>query len=136
MVTVVTFGTFDILHIGHIRILQRASQLGDTLIVGVSSDKLNIQKKNRKSVFNQSERIELIMSLKYVDAVFIENSLEEKEKYLRKFKADILVMGDDWKGKFDYLTDNLDIKIIYLPRTNYNISTTNIIKEIKENTQK
>lgn len=129
MVTVITFGTFDLFHIGHLKILQRASAYGDTLIVGVSSDKLNYQKKQKKAIFNQNERINIVLSQKCVDAVFLEESLEKKQEYINKFKADILIMGDDWKNCFD----TMSCKVIYLPRTNYNISTTNIIKEILEN---
>lgn len=128
MKTVITFGTFDLFHIGHVRILQRAAEFGDTLIVGVSSDKLNYQKKQKNSIFNQNERLELVLSQKCVDAVFLEESLEKKIEYVKKFKADILIMGDDWKGKFDKMAE----KVIYLPRTNYEISTTKIIENIRE----
>lgn len=128
MVTVITFGTFDLFHIGHVRILQRARALGDTLIVGVSSDSLNYQKKQKHSIFNQNERIEIILSLQCVDAVFLEESLEKKQEYINKFKADILVMGDDWKGHFD----NMNCKVVYLPRTINDISTTRIINIIQK----
>lgn len=130
MKIVLTFGTFDLLHCGHIRILQRAANLGDTLIVGVSSDKLNFSKKAKYPVYSQSQRLETVSSLKCVDAVFIEESLELKEDYLRKFNTNVLVMGDDWKGKFDHLVDTLEnLEIVYLERTPC-ISTTEVIEKI------
>lgn len=132
--TVVTFGTFDLLHIGHVRILQRAHLLkgNGKLIVGVSSDKLNYTKKMKYPVFSQDERIEILQSLKYVDQIFLEESLELKPQYLMEHKADILVMGDDWKGKFDFCRNvpGLEhLQIIYLPRTE-DVSTTEIIEKI------
>ena len=131
MKTVVTFGTFDLLHNGHVRLLRKASELGDTLIVGVSSDKLNFHKKQKKVVYSQELRSELLLSLKYVDAVFIEESLEKKVEYLKKFKADVLVMGNDWEGKFDYCKDEIDnLDVIYFDRTP-SISTTQIIEKVK-----
>ncbi|HCR3335951.1 TPA: adenylyltransferase/cytidyltransferase family protein [Morganella morganii] len=122
---VITFGTFDVFHIGHIKILERAKALGSYLIVGVSSDSLNYSKKNRYPIYSQSERIHIISSLRCVDEVFIENSLELKESYIKEYNADILVMGDDWKGKFD--TFGNICQVIYLPRTP-SISTTEIIE--------
>ncbi|QKD71065.1 adenylyltransferase/cytidyltransferase family protein [Proteus terrae] len=128
-VRVITFGTFDVFHIGHIRILERARKLGDYLIVGVSSDELNFKKKNRYPIYNQNDRIDIISSLKYVDEVFIENSLELKGEYIKSFNADILVMGNDWEGKFDQFKELCDV--VYLPRTP-SISTTEIIEIAKE----
>ncbi len=118
MKRIITFGTFDLFHIGHLRILERAKQEGEYLIVGVSSDELN-NKKGKKAVFPLSERIEIIQSLKCVDEVFVEESLELKDEYIKLYKADILVMGDDWKGKFDWVS----CEVKYLDRTP-NISTT------------
>lgn len=126
---VITFGTFDVFHVGHLRILQRAKQLGDYLVVGVSSDQLNFSKKARYPVYHQDERIEIIQSFRCVDEVFVEESLELKSEYIQKYHADILVMGDDWQGKFDHL--NYLCKIIYLPRTPA-ISTTTIIEKIRD----
>ena len=128
MVVIITFGTFDLLHIGHINMLNNCKKYGDKLIVGVSSDNLNYKKKNRFPIFNQDDRIEIIKNIKCVDEVFLEESLEEKEDYIRKYKADIFIIGDDWKGKFDNL--NSVCKVIYLNRTE-NISTTEIISTIK-----
>ncbi|MBJ4957079.1 adenylyltransferase/cytidyltransferase family protein [Salmonella enterica subsp. enterica serovar Goldcoast] len=128
MKTIITFGTFDVFHIGHLRILQRAEKLGERLIVGVSSDALNIQKKGRAPVYSQSERMDIVASLKCVDSVFLEESLEQKADYIRQFQADTLVMGDDWAGRFDsfsYLCE-----VVYFPRTPA-VSTTSIIEVIK-----
>ncbi|HDS6664386.1 TPA: pantoate--beta-alanine ligase, partial [Escherichia coli] len=101
MRTVITFGTFDVLHIGHIKILERAKKYGDRLIVGVSSDALSFSKKQRYPVYPENERCEIIRSLQYVDDVFLEESLELKGEYIKKYKANILIMGNDWEGKFD-----------------------------------
>ena len=125
--TVITFGTFDVLHVGHIRVLTRSAALGDRLVVGVSSDALNFSKKGRNPVFSQDERLEIVASLKVVDDVFVEESLEQKREYVLEHGADILVMGDDWAGKFDYLNDIC--KVVYLPRTP-SVSTTAIIEHI------
>ena len=125
--TVITFGTFDVLHVGHIRVLQRAAALGDRLVVGVSADQLNISKKGRAPVFSQEERLEIVGSLKMVDEVFVEESLELKRDYILKYAADVLVMGDDWKGKFDEFSDVCEV--VYLQRTPA-ISTTALIEKI------
>ena len=125
--TVITFGTFDVLHVGHVRVLTRSAALGDRLVVGVSSDALNFSKKGRNPVFSQDERVEIVSSLKVVDKVFVEESLEQKREYVLEHEADILVMGDDWSGKFDYLSDIC--KVVYLPRTP-SVSTTAIIEHI------
>jgi glycerol-3-phosphate cytidylyltransferase len=125
--TVITFGTFDVLHVGHLRILQRARALGDRLVVGVSSDELNFAKKGRRPVFSQEERCELISNLVCVDSVFVEESLELKREYIKEHGADVLVMGDDWAGKFDEMGDLC--RVVYLPRTP-SISTTGLIEHI------
>lgn len=128
---VITFGTFDMFHIGHLKILNRATNLkgpNGKLIVGISSDLLSVSKKKRKPVFNQNDRIEIISNIKGIDEVFIEESLELKREYIMKYKADILVMGDDWLGRFDEFKDICDV--IYLPRTK-DISTTLTIDNIK-----
>jgi len=128
MRTVVTFGTFDLFHVGHIRLLNRARKLGDRLVVGISSDDLNFSKKNKFPEFPQDQRMEIISMTKGVDEVFLEESLELKANYLVKYNADILVMGDDWQGKFDQFS-NL-CQIIYLPRTP-SISTTAIVEKVR-----
>ena len=123
----ITFGTFDVLHVGHVRVLTRSAALGNRLVVGVSSDALNFSKKGRNPVFSQDERVEIVSSLKVVDQVFVEESLEQKREYVLEHQADILVMGDDWSGKFDFLSDIC--KVVYLPRTP-SVSTTAIIEHI------
>ncbi|EHG7889534.1 adenylyltransferase/cytidyltransferase family protein, partial [Citrobacter braakii] len=123
MKKVITFGTFDIFHIGHINILERAAEFGDYLIVGVSSDELNFSKKQRYPVYNEKERVKIISSLRVVNEVFIEESLELKLEYIKRYNADILVMGDDWEGRFDWVKPACEV--IYLPRTP-SVSTTEI----------
>lgn len=128
MKTIITFGTFDVFHVGHLNILQRAKQLGGQLIVGVSSDALNVAKKGRAPVYSQSDRMGIVAGLKCVDAVFLEESLELKANYIRQFNADMLVMGDDWAGKFDSFS--FLCEVVYFPRTP-SVSTTSIIEVIK-----
>jgi len=125
---VITFGTFDVLHVGHLHILKTAKQYGDKLIVGVSTDELNFGKKGRYPVFSQAERLEIVSSIKYVHDVFLEESLEQKRDYLVQYSANVLVMGDDWAGKFDEFNDICDV--IYLPRTP-SVSTTALIEKIR-----
>lgn len=122
MKTVITYGTFDLLHVGHIRLLKRLKALGDQLIVGISSDEFNALK-GKKSFFSYEERAEIVESCKYVTAVFPEHHWEQKRSDIAKYGADIFSMGDDWKGKFDDLNDICEV--IYLPRTE-DISTTDI----------
>ncbi len=122
MKTIITFGTFDILHPGHIRILERAKAEGDFLVVGVSSDELNYTKKQRYPFYNEETRMEMVAALRCVDKVFIEKSLELKQAYTEEHGADLLVMGDDWKGRFDHIKG---CRVKYLPRTE-GISTTAI----------
>lgn len=128
MKTIITFGTFDLFHIGHLNILRRARNLGSSLVVGVSSDSLNLSKKGSYPTYNENDRIEIVSAIKYVDSVFLEESLEKKADYILEFKADILVMGDDWTGKFDWVSDVC--QVTYLPRTK-NISTTEIRQDIR-----
>jgi glycerol-3-phosphate cytidylyltransferase len=125
---IITFGTFDVFHVGHLRILQRARSMGDYLIVGISTDALNYSKKKRYPFYSESERMEIVSALKCVDEVFLEESLELKRKYLKAYNADTLVMGNDWAGKFDEFNDIC--KVVYLPRTP-SISTTAVIEKIK-----
>lgn len=121
---VLTCGTFDLFHTGHVNLLRRAKEKCDYLIVGISSDKCN-EEKNKSSIIGEKDRMKVVLSCKYVDEVFFEHSLKEKEKYIKKFDADAFIIGDDWEGKFDYLSCD----VIYLPRTE-NISTTKIKKII------
>lgn len=125
---VITFGTFDVLHVGHLSILERAAALGDHLIVGVSTDALNMSKKGRAPVYSEGQRVALVGALRCVDGVFLEHSLEAKADYLRQHRADVLVMGDDWRGRFDVFGDIC--RVVYLPRTPA-ISTTAVIEKIK-----
>lgn len=125
--TVITFGTFDVFHVGHLRVIERAAALGDRLVVGVSADELNLRKKGREPVFSQGERMAIVAALRHVDAVFLEESLEQKRHYVLEHGAEVLVMGDDWKGRFDELSDVCEV--VYLPRTPA-ISTTALIEKI------
>jgi choline-phosphate cytidylyltransferase/glycerol-3-phosphate cytidylyltransferase len=125
---VITFGTFDVFHVGHVNILERARALGTELIVGVSSDALNMSKKGRYPIYSEHDRIHIIKSLRCVSEVFVEESLELKAQYIKDFRADMLVMGDDWQGKFDHLSSLCQVK--YLTRTP-SISTTEIIEVVK-----
>lgn len=115
MSTVVTFGTYDLFHIGHLRVLERAAELGDRLVVGVSTDDLNVSKKGYAPVYSFEERARIIGALTVVDDVFAEASLEMKGDYLTEHGADMLVMGSDWEGKFDDFRSICEV--IYLPRT-------------------
>ncbi len=125
--TVITFGTFDLLHVGHVRLLQRAARLGDRLVVGVSTDALNLKKKGKLPVFRERDRLEIVKALHCVDEVFLEESLEQKREYVLRFQARILVMGADWEGRFDELSEICDVR--YLPRTG-GISTTEIVASV------
>lgn len=125
---VLTFGTFDVFHIGHLRILERAASMGDKLIVGVSTDALNYSKKAKNPVYPENERAGIVAALKCVDEVFYEESLELKRQYLLQYEADVLVMGHDWEGKFDEFGDICEVK--YFQRTP-SVSTTEIIEKIK-----
>lgn len=127
MSRIITFGTYDLFHRGHLRILERARALGDYLIVGVSSDALNFSKKHAYPVIPQEDRKSIIEALRCVDEVFFEESLEKKKEYILEHRADILVMGDDWAGKFDWCNDVCEV--IYLPRTPA-VSSTEIKAEV------
>jgi glycerol-3-phosphate cytidylyltransferase len=128
MTTVLTFGTFDVFHVGHLRLLERARALGDVLVVGVSTDALNIAKKGRPPVFPEAERVALLAALRCVDEVFLEQSLELKREYLLRHRADVLAMGDDWAGRFDEFGDIC--RVVYFERTPA-ISTTAVIEKIR-----
>ena len=127
MKKVITYGTFDLLHYGHINLLKRAKELGDYLIVAVSSDDFNL-KKGKKSFFSLEQRIQMIQSIKYVDQVIVESTWEQKAHDIAKYNIDVFVIGDDWKGKFDFLKEYCDV--VYLSRTP-EISTTQIKKKLK-----
>ncbi len=129
MKRIITFGTFDVFHIGHVRIIERAARLGNELYVGVSSDALNFSKKGRYPMYNEQARMDIVMAMKGVTHVFLEESLELKKEYIQDYEADILVMGDDWAGKFDWVKDACDV--VYLPRTD-GVSTTQFMQEAKD----
>lgn len=128
MKKVITYGTFDLLHYGHINLLKRAKSLGDYLIVGLSTDDFNNTEKNKESYFDYENRKSLLDAVKYVDLVIPEETWDQKVLDIQKYNVDIFVIGDDWKGKFDYLED-FGIEVVYLPRTN-EISTTKIKKDL------
>jgi choline-phosphate cytidylyltransferase len=128
MSRIVTFGTYDLLHIGHVNLLRRARELGTHLVVGVSSDELNFRKKGLSPAYSIEDRLAIVQAVRYVDEVFVEHSLEEKRAYLIEHRADVLVMGDDWAGKFDEFSDIC--RVVYLPRTE-GISTTEVKSHIK-----
>lgn len=132
MKVVITYGTFDLFHVGHVRLLKRLSSLGDKLFVGLSSDEFN-KNKGKKSFFSYSEREEILNSCRYVDFVFPEDNWQQKKDDILKYQADIFAMGDDWKGKFDDLKDYCDV--IYLPRTE-DISTTEIKRTLSSVNEK
>jgi glycerol-3-phosphate cytidylyltransferase len=129
MKRIITFGTYDLFHVGHLRILERAKALGDYLIVGISTDALNYSKKQKNTIYSEKDRMRIIQSLKVVDEVFYEESLELKGEYIKQHKADVLVMGNDWEGRFDEFKSLCEV--VYLERTP-SISTTQIIEIIKE----
>lgn len=128
MIKVITYGTFDLLHYGHINLLRRAKELGDYLVVAISTDEFN-SIKNKKSYFNYEKRKVILEAIRYVDEVIPEESWEQKIVDVRERNIDVFVMGDDWKGKFDYLKEYCEV--VYLERTP-DISTT----QIKESLQK
>ena len=125
---VITFGTYDLFHIGHLNILRRAAELGTELVVGVSSDALNYSKKGKYPVYNEGDRMAIVQAIQYVDEVFLEESLELKGAYIQEHKADLLVMGDDWEGRFDSMREYCDV--LYLPRTE-GVSTTDLVDTIR-----
>ncbi len=124
MKKVITYGTFDLLHYGHINLLKRAKSLGDYLIVGLSTDEFNNKEKNKECYFDYENRKSLLDAVRYVDCVIPENNWEQKISDIQKYNIDVFVIGDDWKGKFDYLKDS-GVEVVYLPRTK-EISTSKI----------
>lgn len=126
MKTIITYGTFDLLHIGHLNLLKKLKSMGDQLIVGVSTDEFNLQK-GKQSIYKFQDRADIVAALEYVDYVIPESNWEQKENDIRKYHVDIFAIGSDWQGKFDHLKPLCDV--IYLPRTE-NISSTAIRKSI------
>lgn len=127
MKRVITYGTFDLIHYGHINLLERAKKIGDYLIVGLSTNEFN-EIKNKKCYFSYEERKRLLEAIRYVDLVIPEESWEQKARDIQLYQIDTFVMGNDWEGKFDELKELCDV--VYLRRTP-EISTTKIKKELK-----
>lgn len=123
---IITYGTFDLLHWGHINLLKRARDLGDYLIVALSTDEFN-SLKDKKAYHRYEDRKLILEAIRYVDKVIPENSWDQKVEDIKKYDIDIFVMGDDWKGKFDFLNEYCEV--IYLPRS-IGISTTKIKKDL------
>ena len=127
MTRVITYGTFDLLHWGHVHLLERAAAMGDELIVGLSTDEFNAQK-HKEAYTSFEHRKYILEAIRYVDKVIPEETWEQKISDVKKYDIDIFVMGDDWKGKFDFLADYC--KVVYLPRTR-GISTSQIKEDLK-----
>ena len=130
MKRVITYGTFDLLHYGHINLLRRAKACGDYLIVALSTDEFNWKEKQKKCYFTYEQRKTLLESIRYVDLVIPECNWEQKIRDVHEYCVDIFVMGDDWLGKFNYLKQE-GVEVLYLPRTP-EISTTQIKHDLHE----
>lgn len=128
MKRVITYGTFDLLHYGHINLLKRAKALGDYLIVAVSTDEFNLREKHKRCYFNYEQRKSLVEAIRYVDLVIPEENWEQKRADIHEYHVDVFVIGDDWEGKFDFLKEE-GAEVVYLPRTP-EISTTQIKEDI------
>ena len=124
--TILTYGTFDMFHIGHLKLLQRLSELGDELIVAVSTDEFN-QIKKKTVLIPYEQRAEIVANIRCVDKVIPENNWEQKLDDVQKYNVDVFAMGDDWEGKFDFLKEHCEV--IYLERTK-DISTTQLKKSL------
>lgn len=122
MKTVLTYGTFDLFHVGHVRLLKRIAAFGDRLVVGCSTDAFNA-KKGKKAIFSYEERAEILLSCRFVDEVIPENHWDQKIEDVQRYSIDTFAMGDDWSGKFDFLEEYT--RVVYLPRTE-GVSTTQI----------
>jgi len=125
---VITYGTYDLLHVGHINLLRRAKALGDYLIVGLSTDEFNKREKNKIAYYSYEDRKVILEAIKYVDEVIPEENWEQKVRDVIERKIDVFVMGSDWEGKFDFLKEYCEV--VYLPRTE-NISTTKIKDDLR-----
>ncbi len=131
MKKIITYGTFDLLHYGHINLLRRAKELGDYLIVALSTDQFNWEQKQKKCYFSYEQRKSLLEAIRYVDLVIPEETWEQKRSDIHQHQIDTFVMGDDWKGKFDFLEEE-GVEIVYLSRTP-EVSTTQIKHDLKVN---
>jgi glycerol-3-phosphate cytidylyltransferase len=132
MKRVITYGTFDLLHYGHINLLRRAKEQGDYLIVALSTDEFNWDEKQKKCYFSYEKRKQLLEAIRYVDLVIPEQNWQQKVSDVKEYHVDTFVMGDDWAGKFDFIQDETDAEVVYLARTP-EISTTQIKKDLKIN---
>lgn len=130
MKRVITYGTFDLLHYGHINLLKRAKKLGDYLIVALSTDEFNLKEKGKKCYFSYKKRKALLEAIRYVDLVIPEESWEQKRTDIHEYHVDTFVMGGDWEGKFDFLREE-GCDVVYLERTP-EISTTQIKTDLKK----
>ena len=130
MKRVITYGTFDLLHYGHINLLRRAKALGDYLIVALSTDEFNDREKHKRCYFSYDERKLLLEAIRYVDLVIPEENWEQKRTDIHLYQVDTFVMGDDWAGKFDFLKEE-GAEVVYLPRTP-EISTTQIRNDLNK----
>lgn len=130
MKRVITYGTFDLLHYGHINLLRRAKEQGDYLIVALSTDEFNWEQKQKKCYFSYEQRKHLLEAIRYVDLVIPETCWEQKREDIHLYHVDTFVIGNDWEGKFDFLKEE-GAEVIYLERTP-DISTTTIKQELKE----
>jgi len=128
MKKVITYGTFDLFHVGHLNLLKRAKALGDYLVVAVSSDEFNALK-GKKAYHSLQDRVAILRAIEFVDEVIVENGWEQKAKDIKQHNIDVFVMGDDWKGQFDHLDELCEV--VYLSRTD-GISTTKIKNDLKE----
>ncbi len=124
---VITYGTFDMFHVGHLNLLRRIKSYADELIVGVSTDEFN-RIKGKKTIIQYAHRAEIVGAIKYVDRVIPENSWEQKIEDIRKYKIDLFIMGEDWRGKFDFLQEYCEVR--YLPRTE-GVSSTELKETLK-----
>ena len=129
MEKVITYGTFDLLHYGHINLLRRARALGDHLTVALSTDRFNMEEKHKTSYFNYEQRKQLLEAIRYVDEVIPEDNWDQKITDIQKYGIDTFVIGDDWEGKFDFLKPYCNV--VYLTRTP-EISTTQIKEELRD----
>lgn len=129
MKRVITYGTFDLLHYGHINLLRRAKEYGDYLIVVLSTDEFNWIEKQKKCYFSYEKRKQLLEAIRYVDLVIPENKWNQKINDIEEYHVDTFVMGDDWIGKFDFVGEKTDAKVVYLSRTP-EISTSQIKKDL------
>lgn len=130
MKRIITYGTYDLLHYGHIHLLQRAKDMGDYLIVGLSTDFFNENSKQKKCYFPYEQRKSMLEALRFVDLVIPEDDWSQKVRDIELYKIDTFVMGDDWQGSFDSLKEKTTVEVVYLSRTP-KISTTKIKKELR-----